>query len=98
MLSCCRHSLPCCLAVGMVAWQAIKITLRCGSFSYAEIPKEYLHVMGVTGTFTTLSTAELAVLATYNIRHHTLVPSVYGEYQLGFDSATTKCVRVSNAT
>ena len=73
-------------------WQAIKITLRCGSFSYAEIPRDYLHVMGVTGTFTTLSTAERAVLTTYNINQHTLVPSVYGDHQLKFDAATAKCV------
>jgi hypothetical protein len=74
-------------------WQAIKITLQCGSFSYAEIPKQYLHVMGVTGTFTTLSAAERDVLAMYGIVNHTLVPSVYGAHQLAFNSATTKYVR-----
>ena len=39
----------------------IFIGIRCGSFSYAEIPKRFQFILGVTGTLQTLSGAEKKV-------------------------------------
>ncbi len=51
----------------------------------------YTHVMGVTGTYTTLSKPEKRVLKkAYKISDFTVVPSVYGKHQLEFPKATTK--------
>ena len=30
------------------------INLKCGDYSYAELPKEYLKILGVTGTLESL--------------------------------------------
>jgi len=67
----------------------VHITLRNGDFSYAEIPLYYSVVLGVTGTFETLSAPERKVLEKYNISSHTIVPSVYGKQQLDFAKANT---------
>ena len=56
----------------------IALLLDCGSFSYAEIPKRYSCIMGVTGTLKTLSKAEKTLLAdAYQIKTFTYIPSVY---------------------
>ena len=65
--------------------QEIAITLFCGSFSYAEIPKQYTTVCGVTGTLETLSAPERRLLEDiYDIRKHTYMPSVYFKSNLAF--------------
>ena len=63
----------------------ICIFLMSGMFSYAEIPKLYVNVLGVTGTLETLSDPEKEVLETrYGVLNNTLVPSVYGENKVQF--------------
>ena len=63
----------------------LALTLDCGSFSYAEIPKQFDAIIGVTGTLETLLPPELNLLeSVYNIRKKTYVPSVYGDNQLAF--------------
>lgn len=58
--------------------EEIAIELRCGSFSYAEIPKGYDCVCGVTGTLETLSEPEKELLENeYQIEKHSYMPSVY---------------------
>ena len=58
---------------------SIAIYLRCGSFSYAEIPSQFDVILGVSGTLKTLSKTEQRVIFDkYNISRHTYIPSLYG--------------------
>jgi hypothetical protein len=64
---------------------AIDLTLRCGGFSYALIPREYSMTLGVTGTLESLSPKERAVLGKdFSIKKATVIPSVYGTNKLQF--------------
>ena len=61
----------------------IAIYLQCGSFSYAEIPKNFYVILGVTGTLKTLSEAEQNIMKdTYKIERHTYMPSLFGVNKL----------------
>jgi hypothetical protein len=61
------------------------LTVDCGSYSYAEIPKQYDSVMGVTGTLKTLSNPEKKLLTdVYKIQIFSYIPSVYGKTKLNF--------------
>eukprot|EP00048_Salpingoeca_helianthica_P005522 m.88664 g.88664 ORF g.88664 m.88664 type:complete len:671 (+) comp13632_c0_seq2:4786-6798(+) len=54
------------------------IFVGCGKFSYAEIPKRYSLIMGVTGTLKELSRGQCDMLHTdYHVEHFTFLPSVY---------------------
>ncbi len=71
------------------------LLIDCGSFSYAEIPKQYKCIMGVTGTLSTLSRPERDLLITvYGINKFTYMPSVYGDNKFIFagDSARDVCI------
>mmetsp|Transcript_25094 Transcript_25094/g.54270 ORF Transcript_25094/g.54270 Transcript_25094/m.54270 type:complete len:3102 (+) Transcript_25094:270-9575(+) len=60
-------------------------TIDCGSYSFAEIPKMYKFVLGVSGTLDTLSPSEQTLLTdVYNIRKRSFTPSVYGQNKLSF--------------
>jgi hypothetical protein len=62
------------------------ITINCGSFSYAEIPREFTYIMGVTGTLKTLSEPEREVVEKeYKILKNTYAPSVFGANNLRFN-------------
>ena len=57
----------------------ISIGIKCGSFSYAEIPKCFEYIMGVTGTLKTLSKSEKNIVENiYKITKNTYMPSVFG--------------------
>ncbi|CAM4825739.1 unnamed protein product [Rotaria magnacalcarata] len=63
----------------------ISIRIKCGSFSYAEIPLQFEYIMGVTGTLETLSDPEKKVINNnYKIVQNTFVPSVFGKNNLRF--------------
>ncbi|CAF3605157.1 unnamed protein product [Rotaria sp. Silwood1] len=63
----------------------IYIKIKCGSFSYAEIPLEFEHIMGVTGTLETLSDPEKHIINhIYKINKSTFTPSVFGKNNLKF--------------
>ncbi|CAF4122389.1 unnamed protein product [Adineta steineri] len=63
----------------------ISIEIKCGSFSYAEIPLEFSYMMGVTGTLRTLSEPEKKVIRNvYKIKRDTYMPSVFGANDLKF--------------
>ena len=63
----------------------ISIGVRCGSFSYAEMPKRFNYIMGVTGTLKTLSTFEKQIVeSAYQIRTNTYMPSVFGDNKRKF--------------
>ncbi|CAF4843653.1 unnamed protein product, partial [Rotaria sp. Silwood2] len=61
------------------------IKIKCGSFSYAEIPLEFKYIMGVTGTLKTLNDSEKRIIqGLYKIKKNTFIPSVYGVNNLKF--------------
>jgi len=60
--------------------QKISMKIRCGAFSYAELPKRFDVIMGVTGTLRHLSQPELAIMKKeYGLKVHTYMPSLFGE-------------------
>ena len=66
----------------------ICIRLKCGHYSYAEMPKEFSFIMGVTGTLETLSPIEKKVIADkYKITKYTYTPSVFGSNDLKFSKS-----------
>jgi hypothetical protein len=68
-----------------IAQQHLGLTINCGQFSYAEIPKEYQCILGVTGTLETLCAFEKKVKDdTYQITKETFTPSIYGDSRLTF--------------
>ena len=74
---------------------AICIYLKCGTFSYAEIPKEFHTILGVTGTLKTLSNpAKNIIHSTYGIMKHTYMPSLFGINHYTFNSS--KDVKIYN--
>ncbi|CAF0744473.1 unnamed protein product [Adineta steineri] len=63
----------------------ISIKIKCGSFSYAEIPLEFRFIIGVTGTLETLSDPEKGIVKdVYKIGKNTYTPSVFGKNNLTF--------------
>ena len=61
----------------------VGLIIKCGSFSYAELPQAYKCILGLTGTLETMSQPEKRVLEdTYAIKKNTYMPSVYGQSQL----------------
>ncbi|CAL6013564.1 Helicase-related_protein [Hexamita inflata] len=68
---------------------------NCGSFSYAEIPKQYTYIIGVTGTLDTVSKPEMKLLTDeYNIKKFSYLPSVYGLNKLSFAKDTSDSVKI----
>ncbi|CAF0934036.1 unnamed protein product [Adineta steineri] len=68
----------------------VGILINCGTFSYAEMPHEFVFIGGVTGTLKTLAKVEKKILENvYSITRKTYIPSVYGEsnrkYNPSFD-------------
>ena len=63
------------------AKKKIKLTIICGRFSYAEMPKKYKYLLGLTGTF-----GESAFIKQQlNIKNFIDMPSMHGELQLTFN-------------
>jgi hypothetical protein len=56
------------------------IRIRCGNFSYADIPHSFNYIMGVTGTLKSLSDPENHIVENiYKVKHSTIIPSVFGD-------------------
>lgn len=55
------------------------ISLKCGSFSFAEIVNNFDKIFGVSGTLENLNDFEKKILSKYEIGFKTYTPSVYGE-------------------
>ncbi|CAF4669347.1 unnamed protein product [Rotaria sp. Silwood1] len=65
--------------------EKISIRIKCGSFSYAEIPLQFKYIMGVTGTLETLSDPEKQIIQNvYKIGKNTYIPSMFGKKNLMF--------------
>jgi hypothetical protein len=64
----------------------IGIYIYLGNFSYAEIPRLFNCILGVTGTLKTLSNPEKKIVREeYNIINETYAASIYGMKTLGFN-------------
>eukprot|EP01083_Nonionella_stella_P130939 397531_1 len=60
--------------------------LKCGTFSYAEIPKRFNVIMGVTGTLKHLSRSQLQIMdQDYGLKVHSYMPSLFGINKHKFD-------------
>ncbi|CAG9315973.1 unnamed protein product [Blepharisma stoltei] len=63
----------------------IFIGIKCGIFSFAEIPLKFKYIMGVTGTLETLGNYEKSIIENkYNIKIQTYMPSVFGDNRRTF--------------
>ena len=63
----------------------IGISILCGRFSYAEIPKQYELILGVTGTLEKLSgTRKNIIEDIYKIKKKSFMPSIFGERNFEF--------------
>jgi hypothetical protein len=68
----------------------LPLTLDCSMFSYAEVPKGYPQILGVTGALSCLGEFERTVISDdYGIGRSTYTPSVYGDSKLLFRSDGT---------
>lgn len=71
------------------------MTIQCGRFSYAEIPKLYHSIMGVTGTLSTLSECEKKLLQDdISIEKMVFMPSIFGPNQLQFAGNSPNDVKI----
>jgi len=61
------------------------LNITCGNFSYAEIPRMYHNVLGVTGTLPLAGSFEETIIrGEYNIQKWTKMPSLYGQRDASF--------------
>ncbi|XP_076286888.1 uncharacterized protein LOC143212217 [Lasioglossum baleicum] len=62
------------------------LCIHSGIISYANLPKEYPLILGVSGTLTTLNDYEKkAVRNTYSIHENSIMPSYFGDSNLQFN-------------
>ena len=59
----------------------VGIYIGCGFFSFAEIPREFDLIMGVSGTLDCLTEEEKQIMKHYNIERLASAPSIYGVSQ-----------------
>ena len=63
------------------------INIRCGSFSFAELPNKFASILGVTGTLEDLNKkAKQIINDTYQIKRETYMPSIYGKNEISFNT------------
>ncbi|ETN97163.1 hypothetical protein RFI_40367 [Reticulomyxa filosa] len=63
----------------------IFLSFQIGNFSYAEVPKNFYRIIGVSRTLKTLSASEQEVVEKeYHISKHTYMPSSFGDNNLVF--------------
>jgi hypothetical protein len=54
------------------------LILRCGNFSYSQLPNDFAYITGVTGTLSCLAQFERDILEhQYDICAYTFMPSIY---------------------
>jgi len=70
--------------------EQIGLDIFCGRFSFAELPKEYCCILGVTGTLRELLAIpgiKLMLQQEYSFGHFTYTPSIFGSQRLTFKEA-----------
>jgi len=73
-----------------LATEHLGVDLFCGRFSFAELPKEYGIILGVTGTLRELLDVQdirQILEREYGFKHYTYTPSIFGERRLTFRPA-----------
>jgi len=60
----------------------VGIYIGCGNFSFAEIPKDFNIIMGVSGTLRSLTNEEREIIQSYGIQRLAFAPSIYGGSRL----------------
>eukprot|EP00457_Paulinella_chromatophora_P000048 gb/GEZN01000048.1/.p1 GENE.gb/GEZN01000048.1/~~gb/GEZN01000048.1/.p1 ORF type:complete len:2943 (+),score=416.90 gb/GEZN01000048.1/:766-8829(+) len=60
----------------------IGLSVLCGRFSYAEIPKNFTTILAVTGTGDAMTAYEKGKMESYNIKSKTITPSPFGDRRL----------------
>ena len=77
----------------------LAVYMDCGAFSYAEIPKCYMKILGVTGTLEDLAHGQKTLLSNeYQLSKSTYMPSVYGSNQLDFAGNNQAGVMIESTT
>jgi hypothetical protein len=73
----------------------VGLNFRCGEFSYAEIPREFNCIMGVTGTLKDLSPIQKRIVnEQYGIHRMVFMPSVFKISSLGFIPEIKKDIHI----
>lgn len=62
------------------------ITQNCGNISYAELPKKYSLILGVTGTLKDCTEMEKNAIQSYNVRKVSSMPTFFGTSKLKITS------------
>jgi hypothetical protein len=71
--------------------------IECGTFAFAEIPKLYDYILGVSGTLETLTEKERELLdQVYQISKQTIIPSVYGQNKLSFTKNSRSDIKIES--
>ena len=65
----------------------IGLRISCGNFSYAEVPKMFNSILGISGTVETTSDAQKQIIyEDYNFKYETFIPSYFGKQKLFFST------------
>jgi hypothetical protein len=73
----------------------LNVLIHSASFSYAEFPKRYEGILGVSGTLRTLSKQETAILSDeYGLSKFTYLPSAYGREPHLWDPNAAKSIHI----
>jgi hypothetical protein len=62
----------------------VNLNICCGKFSYAEIPRMFTSIIGVSGTLESLTEKEKEIIAQYGISKIACAPSIYGPPRRSF--------------
>ncbi|CAF4036847.1 unnamed protein product [Rotaria magnacalcarata] len=65
--------------------EKISLNIRCGSFLYAKIHKQFEYIMCVTGSFKTLSQAEKDIISYFKLEQSTFIPSLFSTNKFKFN-------------
>ena len=77
---------------------AIALPINSGIFSYAEVPRMYDAMAGVTGTLSTLTPSESKLLEEeFGFTKYTYMPSQYGEQNFDFKENSQEYVIITKA-
>ena len=79
----------------VVLEENLGLSIRCGHFSFGEVPKLYHSIMGVSGTLSSLSECEQNILRDdVHIEKMVYMPTVFGPNQLQFVGNSTVGVKI----
>ena len=75
----------------------VGLIVKCGSYSYSEMPYEYQYILGVSGTLEVLGPVQQNIIKNvYQIHRQNVTPSVYGE-KTSFRWAEDRDITITNS-